>query len=128
MALISTVGGASGPLYGTAFLRAAKAAQGKDPLRPEDAAQIFRAAVDGVKERGKAVRGDKTMVDSLEPACDAFQKAADSGKPLADCLDAAVDSAGAGVEYTKTITAKKGAPAISESAVSGTRTPAPHRC
>lgn len=108
MALISTVGGASGPLYGTAFLRAAKAAQETNPAEPKNAARIFRMAVDGVEERGKAVRGDKTMVDALEPACEAFQKAAEEGLPLSGCLEAAAKGAEGGAEYTKTIAARKG--------------------
>lgn len=108
MALISTVGGASGPLYGTAFLRAAKAAQGVDVAVPENAARIFRAAIDGVEERGKAVPGDKTMVDALEPAYTAFQTAATAGKSLPECLEAAAGGAEAGVEATKAIAAKKG--------------------
>ena len=108
MTLISTVGGASGPLYGTAFLRGAKAAEGKTTVDKELAAQILRAAIDGVEERGKAVPGDKTMVDALEPAYDAFRDSVKEEKPFLDCLKAACDAAEKGVEYTKTISARKG--------------------
>lgn len=108
MTLISTVGGASGPLYGTAFLRAAKPAQDKTAVDVETAAQLLRAAIDGVEARGGAVKGDKTMVDALEPAYAAFRSAADGGAGLTECLDAAVRGAEGGVEYTKTIAARKG--------------------
>ena len=64
MALISNVGGASGPLYGTAFLRAAGVTQGKDVIDVDLAEQILNAAVNGIKERGKAVTGEKTMLDA----------------------------------------------------------------
>lgn len=108
MTLISTVGGASGPLYGTAFLRCAKSAQDKTSVDPETASQMLRAAADGIKARGGALPGDKTMMDALEPACAAFSEAAEKGAPLAECLDAAIKAAEAGVEYTKTIAARKG--------------------
>ena len=68
MALISKVGGAAGPLYGTAFLRASTALQGKDEVSAEDAAEALEAALGGIKQRGKAEVGDKTIVDALEPA------------------------------------------------------------
>ena len=108
MSLISTVGGASGPLYGTAFLRAAKPAQEKSVVDPELAAQMLRAAIDGVEARGGAARGDKTMIDALEPAYDAFAAAKDGGASLTECLDAAVGAAEQGIEFTKTIAARKG--------------------
>ena len=108
MTLISTVGGASGPLYGTAFLRAAAAGQGKNSLDGETALQMLAAAIAGIKERGKATRGEKTMLDALEPAYDAFSQGVSEKKPLLDCLEMAKDAAGAGVEYTKTIIATKG--------------------
>lgn len=108
MTLISTVGGASGPLYGTAFLRAVKPAQEKSAVDPELAAQMLRAAIDGVEQRGGASRGDKTMIDALEPAYEAFTAAKDKGSTLAECLDAAAAAAEQGVEFTKTIAARKG--------------------
>lgn len=108
MTLLSSVGGAAGPLYGTAFMRAAVPAQGKATLNLETATQMLLAAIDGIKERGKAVRGEKTMIDSLEPAYDALVKGMQEGKSLIDCLDQACTAAEKGVEYTKTIIAKKG--------------------
>ena len=74
MTLISTVGGASGPLYGTAFLRAAGVVQGNETITKEKVLDMFSAAIKGIKDRGKAVRGEKTMIDALEPALEAFSK------------------------------------------------------
>ncbi|OCN02421.1 dihydroxyacetone kinase subunit L [Clostridium sp. W14A] len=108
LTLISTVGGASGPLYGTAFLRAGKTVRQGDMLNPKLALSMFRAAVDGVEERGKAEEGDKTMVDALEPAYRAFEDTLKSGGDFPECLEAARDASKKGVEYTKTIPAKKG--------------------
>lgn len=108
MTLISTVGGAAGPLYGTAFMRMAAAAQGKTTIDTETAAAMFKAAIGGIKERGKAVRGEKTMLDALEPAYEAFSQGMAEGEGLLRCLELATDAAGKGVEYTKTIIATKG--------------------
>lgn len=108
MTLISTVGGASGPLYGTAFLRGAAVVQGRRSIDQETAVSLFAAAISGIKERGKAVRGEKTMLDALEPAYEAFAAAVSEGKPLSDCLEKACEAAQQGVEYTKTIIASKG--------------------
>lgn len=108
MTLISTVGGASGPLYGTAFLRAAGVAQGLSVIDGDTAAAMLQAAIGGIKERGKATRGEKTMLDALEPAYEAFISAANAKKSLVDCLEEAHAAAAAGVEHTKTIIATKG--------------------
>lgn len=108
MALLSSVGGASGPLYGTAFMRAAIPAQGETAVSNELAVKMLHAAIEGIKERGKAVRGDKTMIDSLEPAYEALQKGVSEGKDLLECLELACEAAAKGVEYTKTIAARKG--------------------
>jgi len=108
MTLISTVGGASGPLYGTAFIRAAAVAQGKTVIDSDIVAQMFKAAIGGIKDRGKAVRGEKTMLDALEPAYEAFTQAMVRGESLTDCLTLATAAAASGVEYTKTIIATKG--------------------
>src|SRR3712207_5656915 len=77
--LISKVGGAAGPLYGTAFLRASTALSGKEDVSPEDVAEAIGAALSGVKQRGKAEEGDKTMVDALAPAAEAAKEAASAG-------------------------------------------------
>lgn len=108
MTLLSSVGGAAGPLYGTAFLRAAVPVQGKTIVTEEVAAQMLLAAIEGIKERGKAVRGEKTMIDSLEPAYDALVSGWKEGKGLMECMELACRAAESGVEYTKTIIAKKG--------------------
>jgi dihydroxyacetone kinase-like protein len=107
MALVSKVGGAAGPLYGTAFLRASTALQDKDEVSAEDAAEALEAALGGIKQRGKAEVGDKTIVDALEPAVEAAKGAASDGG-AAGVLRAAADAAGEGVESTVPLTARKG--------------------
>jgi len=108
MTLVSSVGGASGPLYGTAFLRAASPSLGKYELDKETVALMLAAAITGIKERGKAVRGEKTMLDALEPAYDAFIEGSSAEKSLIECLELACEAARQGVEFTKTIIATKG--------------------
>jgi phosphoenolpyruvate---glycerone phosphotransferase subunit DhaL len=107
-ALIGKVGGAAGPLYGTAFLRASTALSGKEEVSREDMVEALDAAVEGVKQRGKAEVGDKTMVDALEPAAEAARKAASSGKSVGEVLRAAAEAAGEGAEATVPLIAKKG--------------------
>ena len=106
--LVSTVGGASGPLYGTAFMRAGGAAQGRSSVDGSLAVEMLAAAIGGIKDRGKAVRGEKTMLDALEPAYEALQEGVKAGKTLAESLELAAAAAASGVEYTKTIIATKG--------------------
>ena len=108
MQLVSTVGGASGPLYGTAFMKAGAAC--KDRMELDDAGFLaaLDAAIGGVKMRGKAEPGEKTMLDALCPAYAALKAALDSGADLHNALDQAVAAAAKGVEYTKTIVATKG--------------------
>jgi len=109
MALISKVGGAAGPLYGTAFLRASTALQGKDEISAEDAAEALEAALGGIKQRGKAEVGDKTIVDALAPAAEAAKGAA--GEPdasVAGVFRAAAEAAEEGVESTVPLTARRG--------------------
>lgn len=107
MALISKVGGAAGPLYGTAFLRASTALQGKDEVSAEDAAEALEAALGGIKQRGKAEVGDKTIVDALEPAAEAAKEAAGGGS-VAGVLRAAAEAAEEGAESTVPLTARRG--------------------
>lgn len=101
--LISTVGGASGPLYGTAFLKAAGAA-GDAPTLDDSIAAVFAAARDGIVARGKAESGDKTMVDAWTPAVEAARAAADA----VSALSAAADAAEAGAAATEPLVARKG--------------------
>lgn len=107
MALISKVGGAAGPLYGTAFLRASSALGDKEEISAEDAAEALEAALGGVKQRGKAEVGDKTIVDALEPAVEAAKEAASEGS-VAAVFRSAADAAKEGAESTVPLTAKKG--------------------
>jgi dihydroxyacetone kinase-like protein len=108
MTLIRSIGGASGPLYGTLFLRMASATTGEATLRPETLAKALRAGVEGVVARGKAEPGDKTMVDALAPALDALDAALGDGAPLAGALRAASAAADAGRDATTPMTARKG--------------------
>jgi len=108
MTLVSTVGGASGPLYGTAFMRAGQVVQGKNELSEEDIVKIFEAALDGIKQRGKAEAGDKTMIDSIEPAYKALKESLENNIALPEALNRAANAAKEGMEYTKNISARKG--------------------
>jgi phosphoenolpyruvate---glycerone phosphotransferase subunit DhaL len=103
--LIKTVGGASGPLYGTFFLRAAGALDGGDGAA---LAKAVRAGLDGVAARGKAEAGDKTMLDALIPACDALDEALAADKPLGEALNAAAEAAARGRDATEPMVARKG--------------------
>jgi phosphoenolpyruvate---glycerone phosphotransferase subunit DhaL len=108
MKLVSTVGGASGPLYGTFFLRMALPAGGAGALDAAAFAAAFRAGLDGVVARGKAAVGDKTMVDALAPACDALDAALAAGGSLGPGLVAASAAAAAGRDATVPMVARKG--------------------
>ena len=107
MALVSKVGGAAGPLYGTAFLRASTALQDKEEVSPEDAAEALDAALGGIKQRGKAEVGDKTIVDALQPAVEAAKEAAPNGS-VSEVIRAAAEAAREGAESTVPLTARKG--------------------
>ncbi len=106
--LISTVGGAAGPLYGTAFLRAASAAGDRDTLDAAGVVSLLGAARDGIVARGKAVVEDKTMVDAWEPAVTAAQQALDRGADLAGVIVAAAEAASRGAAATVPLVARKG--------------------
>jgi dihydroxyacetone kinase-like protein len=106
--LISTVGGASGPLYGTAFLRAGMALTGKGPLTLEDCVTALNAGVQGIKDRGKATTGEKTMLDALVPAQEALSKAASDGLDLREAFARAAEAAEAGAKATIPLLATKG--------------------
>ncbi|PKM58049.1 MAG: dihydroxyacetone kinase subunit L [Firmicutes bacterium HGW-Firmicutes-3] len=108
MTLISTVGGASGPLYGTAFMKAGGEAVGMTTLDGETIIKMWLAGLEGIKARGKATLGEKTMIDAIEPAMEAFKKAMSEGATIEVGLERAVEAAEAGIEYTKTIRATKG--------------------
>ena len=105
--LMSTVGGAAGPLYGTAFLRASKAA-GDGDLDGAGVAAVIAGALDGIQARGKATTGEKTMVDAWTPALEAARAAAESGSDPAAVLEAAATAAEAGAAATEPLRATKG--------------------
>jgi phosphoenolpyruvate---glycerone phosphotransferase subunit DhaL len=108
MTLVSTVGGAGGPLYGTLFLQMGMATAGKSELEPEDWAAALDAAVKGVQMRGKAEPGDKTMVDALIPARDAFSAAVAEGASFEEALTRSAQAAEEGMLATTPLVAKKG--------------------
>lgn len=105
--LMSTVGGAAGPLYGTAFLRASKAA-GDGELDGAGAAAVIAGALEGIQARGKATTGEKTMVDAWTPALEAARAAAESGSSAAAVFEAAATAAEAGAAATEPMRATKG--------------------
>ncbi|MCV7286753.1 dihydroxyacetone kinase subunit L [Mycolicibacterium wolinskyi] len=108
MTLVKSVGGASGPLYGTFFLRMAPALGSGDAVSDADFAKALRAGVDGVVQRGRAEAGDKTMFDALAPALDALDAALSSGASLAEGLAAASAAAEKGRDATESMVARKG--------------------
>ena len=108
MTLVSTVGGASGPLFGTFFLRMGTSFGDSDTATPDDFAAALRAGLGGVVARGKAEAGDKTMYDALAPAVDALDAALEEQSPLAAGLKAARDAAQAGRDATIPLLARKG--------------------
>ncbi|GAT89205.1 dihydroxyacetone kinase [Paenarthrobacter nicotinovorans] len=108
MALMSKVGGAAGPLYGTAYLRAATSLGEATDVDPDALAAALIAARDGIVARGKAEVGDKTMIDAWTPAVEAASKAAASGLEALAVLEAAADAAEAGARATDPLVARKG--------------------
>ena len=108
MALISSVGGAGGPLYGTLFMQMGQSTAGKEELDAEAFADALEAGVKGVQARGKAEPGDKTMVDALLPAAEALRAAAGEGADLAAALRRAADAAREGRDATIPLVARKG--------------------
>jgi phosphoenolpyruvate---glycerone phosphotransferase subunit DhaL len=108
MTLVSTVGGASGPLYGTFLLRFGSSAGEVAELDTKGFAAAMRAGLDGVVARGKAELGDKTMVDALVPALDAFDAALAGGEALGPALRAASAAADEGRDATTPLVARKG--------------------
>jgi phosphoenolpyruvate---glycerone phosphotransferase subunit DhaL len=108
MTLVSTVGGAGGPLYGTLFLQMGTAVSGKTELGPDDWAAALDAAIAGVQARGKAEPGDKTMIDALIPGRDALKAALAEGASFEDALRQSADAAGQGMRDTVPLVARKG--------------------
>jgi dihydroxyacetone kinase-like protein len=108
MTLISTVGGAGGPLYGTFFLQAGMKTAGKMELSLADWCVAVEAALNGVVLRGKAELGDKTMVDALTPAVNALKKAVEDHTTLGEALRQSAEAARQGMEATIPLVARKG--------------------
>jgi dihydroxyacetone kinase-like protein len=108
MALVSSVGGAAGPLYGTFFMQMGQATAGRSDLDVAALAEALDAGVKGVQKRGKAEPGDKTMVDALLPAVDALQEASQQGGDVGEALKRAAEAAREGMESTVPMVARKG--------------------
>jgi phosphoenolpyruvate---glycerone phosphotransferase subunit DhaL len=105
---LNAVGASPGPLYATALMRAATAMKGRTALDRDAAVDIIVAMAKGIRDRGKAERGDKTMVDVWQPAAEAAEAARTAGKDLDGCLADALAAARAGAEATKFMVASKG--------------------
>ena len=108
MTLMSSVGGASGPLYGTFFVRAGTAVSGKETLTGGELLELLQAGLEGVAQRGRAQVGDKTMVDTWTPALAALQASLAGGSDTTGALRAAVRAAEQGMLVTTPLRAKKG--------------------
>ena len=106
--ITSRIGGTSGPIWGTAFLRAGAKAAGKNELAGADVVEMLRAAADGIHARGKAVLGEKTLLDALIPATDTIEEAVAQGKSPAEIARAAADTTLQAAEATKQLEAKRG--------------------
>jgi phosphoenolpyruvate---glycerone phosphotransferase subunit DhaL len=108
MTLISTVGGAGGPLYGTFFIQLGTVTAGKQEIDLTTWAAALESALQGIKARGKAEPGDKTMVDALTPAVQAIKDAATNAQPLGDALRRSAQAAEDGMKSTTPLVARKG--------------------
>lgn len=108
MTLVSTVGGTSGPLYGTLLMKMGMATGSVVELSAEDFGKALRAGLEGLVARGKTELGDKTMVDALAPALDAYDAALADGSDLHDAVAAAAQAAAGGRDATTPMVAKKG--------------------
>ena len=108
MTLISTVGGASGALYGTFFLQASTIAGNRTELSPSEFGAVLEKGLAGIVLRGKATIGDKTMVDALQPAIKAYKHSIESGETLDQALSKAASAAEEGLKSTVPLVARKG--------------------
>ena len=108
MTLISSVGGASGPLYGTFFLRLGSSCGARKEISAEDLAKAIHAGVEGLVSRGRPELGDKTMYDAFAPALDALDRALGAGESVGRAFNDAWQSAQVGRDETITMVAKKG--------------------
>ncbi len=108
MTLISSVGGASGPLYGTFFMRGGMAVDAKEELTGDDLSAMLQSGVDGLIQRGRAQLGDKTMIDAWLPAMKALRESLDNNHDLMEAMEEAVNAAEQGMKDTIPLQAKKG--------------------
>lgn len=108
MTLVSTVGGASGPLYGSAYMKAGMALAGKEEMDMDDFLSMMDTAVQAVEQRGKATVEEATMLDAMVPSLKTMKDAAAEGKSVREALEAGVRAAWAGAEHTKDLVATKG--------------------
>ncbi|MFT8312273.1 MAG: dihydroxyacetone kinase subunit DhaL [Sporolactobacillus sp.] len=108
MALVAHVGGASGPLFGTAFLRASMTLKDKTEVSVADYVSLLKASIEGIKMRGKSDAGEKTMLDALIPAYEAGEAAVKQDKDAQEVLQAVKDGAEKGLKETEKLVAKKG--------------------
>ena len=108
MTLVSKVGGSSGPLYGTAFMKAGMTIGAKNEIDMADFLDALEVGIEGVKARGKSTTGEKTMLDAMVPALDAMKEQQAAGADVKQVLEAGVQAAEAGVEATKPMVATKG--------------------
>jgi len=108
MGMMSSMGGASGPIFASFFQGCGMASAGKDEVDAATMLEMFKLGFEKIATLGKAELGDKTLLDSLGPATDSFKVALDAGKNLEECLTAAVEGAYAGIEATKEMVSKRG--------------------
>ena len=108
MIIMEKCGGASGPIWGNAFMKAGRYAKGKESLNLKEVSELFQSMIDGIQKVGKAKLGDKTLLDSLIPLTESLKKSAEEDLEMEDALDIAIKEAEKGAESTKTITASKG--------------------
>lgn len=108
MTLVSTVGGASGPLYGSAYMKAGMALAGKEEMDMDDFLSMMDTAVQAVEQRGKATVEEATMLDAMVPSLKTMKDAAAEGKSVREALEAGVRAVWAGAEHTKDLVATKG--------------------
>lgn len=108
MTLLTNIGGTIGPIYGTFFMRMGKAVKGKETIEENDILDMLEGALEGVKKRGGADIGDKTLVDTLETAKEGYKNAVKEGKDIHGAIDKMIEAAKEGMESTKELVAKKG--------------------
>jgi len=108
MTLVTHIGGAMGPIYGTFFMKMGKSVEGRRSIEVEDLENMLSQALEGVKKRGGAEKGDKTLVDTLDAALIGYKRAMKEGMGLGAAIDVMIEHARRGMESTRDMVAKKG--------------------